>query len=102
MPEKLKRYEFELADLKGIGQKFGTTQQQFGDFLMISIPILQKWEQGECDPDGAYHNLLRLMKIEPEAVKLAVYGRMCKPCLRYGHSCCCLQSIQSGAASDIR
>ena len=33
-PEKLKRYEFEPADVKGIRQKFGMTQQQFADFLI--------------------------------------------------------------------
>lgn len=73
-PEKLKRYEFEPADVIGVRQKFGMTQQQFADFLMISIRTLQKWEQGERDPDGASHTLLRVMEKEPEAVKRALYG----------------------------
>ena len=35
---------------------------------------LQKWEQGERDPDGASHTLLRVMEKEPEAVKRALHG----------------------------
>ncbi|MBT8086212.1 MAG: helix-turn-helix domain-containing protein [Woeseia sp.] len=73
-PEKLKRYAFEPADVKGIRQNFGMTQQQFADFLMISVRTLQKWEQGERDPDGASHTLLRVMEKEPEAVKRALHG----------------------------
>ncbi len=72
-PDKPKRYEFEPADVKSIRQKFGMTQQQFADFLMISVRTLQKWEQGERDPDGASHTLLRVMEKEPEAVKRALY-----------------------------
>ena len=73
-PEKLKRYAFEPADVKGIRHKFGMTRQQFADFLMISVRTLQKWEQGERDPDGASHTLLRVMEKEPEAVKRALHG----------------------------
>jgi putative transcriptional regulator len=73
-PEKLKRYAFEPADVKSIRKKFGMTQQQFADFLMISVRTLQKWEQGERDPDGASHTLLRVMEKEPEAVKRALHG----------------------------
>ena len=73
-PEKLKRYSFEAADVRAIREKFGMTQQQFADFLMISVRTLQKWEQGERDPDGASHTLLRVMEKEPEAVKRALHG----------------------------
>ena len=72
-PENLKRYEFKPADVKGIRQNLGMTQQQFADFLMISVRTLQKWEQGERDPDGASHTLLRVIEKEPEAVKRALY-----------------------------
>ena len=50
------------------------TQQQFADFLLISVRTLQKWEQGEREPDGASHTLLRVMEKEPEAVKRALHG----------------------------
>ncbi len=73
-PKKLKRFEFAPADVKAIRGKFGMSQQQFADFLMISVRTLQKWEQGERDPDGASHTLLRVMEKEPEAVKRALYG----------------------------
>ncbi len=73
-PKKLKRYAFEPADVEGIRQKFGMTQRQFAGFLMISVHTLQKWEQGERDPYGASHTLLRVMEKEQEAVKRALYG----------------------------
>ncbi len=72
-PKKLKRYEFAPSDVKAIRHKFGMSQQQFADFLMISVRTLQKWEQGERDPDGASHTLLRVMEKEPEAVKRALH-----------------------------
>lgn len=74
-PDKLKRHKFESADVKSIRQRFGMTQQQFADFLMISVRTLQKWEQGQRYPDGASHTLLRVMEKEPEAVKRALYGQ---------------------------
>ncbi|MCH7980977.1 MAG: helix-turn-helix domain-containing protein [Proteobacteria bacterium] len=73
-PTQLKRYEFAPADVKAIRQKFSMSQQQFADFLMISVRTLQKWEQGERNPDGASHTLLRIMEKEPEAVKRALHG----------------------------
>jgi len=72
-PEELKRYDFKPADVKSIRGQYGMTQQQFADFLMISVRTLQKWEQGERRPDGASHTLLRVMEKEPEAVKRALY-----------------------------
>ena len=73
-PKKLKHYQFAPADVQAIRQKFGMSQRQFANFLMISVRTLQKWEQGERDPDGASHTLLRVMEKEPEAVKRALHG----------------------------
>ena len=72
-PEKLKRYEFTPAAVRAIREKFGMSQQQFADFLMISVRTLQKWEQGKREPDGASHTLLRVIEKEPEAVKRALH-----------------------------
>ena len=73
-PKNLKRHVFAPADVKAIRRKFGMSQQQLADFLMISVRTLQKWEQGERDPDGVSHTLLRVMEKEPEAVKRALHG----------------------------
>jgi putative transcriptional regulator len=43
------------------------------DFLMISVRTLQKWEQGQRNPDGAAHALLRVMEREPDAVLRALH-----------------------------
>ena len=72
-PESLKRYEFEPADVKAIRARFGMSQKQFADFLMISVRTLQKWEQGKRNPDGASHTLLRVMDKEPDAVMRALH-----------------------------
>lgn len=72
-PESLKRYEFAPADVKAIRKRFGMSQQQFADFLMISVRTLQKWEQGTRFPDGAAHALLRVMEREPDAVLRALH-----------------------------
>lgn len=73
-PESLKRYEFAPADVKAVRERFGMSQHQFADFLMISVRTLQKWEQGKRNPDGAAHTLLRVMEREPEAVLRALYN----------------------------
>ena len=72
-PESLKRYRFVPADVKAIRARFGMSQKQFADFLMISVRTLQKWEQGKRNPDGASHVLLRVMDKEPEAVMRALH-----------------------------
>ena len=72
-PEKLQRRRLEPADVQAIRHQFGMTQQQFADFLLISVRTLQKWEQGERRPDGASHTLLRVMAKEPEAVRRALH-----------------------------
>jgi putative transcriptional regulator len=71
--DALKRYEFAPAHVKTIREKFGMSQSQFADFLMISVRTLQKWEQGKRNPDGASHTLLRVMEREPEAVMRALH-----------------------------
>ncbi len=73
-PGSLKRHEFAPAEVKAVRLKFGMSQKQFAEFLMISVRTLQKWEQGERKPDGASHTLLRVMEKEPEAVKRALHG----------------------------
>lgn len=72
-PASLKRYEFAPADVKAVRERFGMSQSQFADFLMISVRTLQKWEQGKRNPDGAAHTLLRVMEREPDAVLRALY-----------------------------
>jgi len=72
-PESLTRYKFAASDVRAIREKLGMTQQQFADFLMISVRTLQKWEQGTREPDGASHTLLRVLEKEPEAVKRALH-----------------------------
>jgi len=71
----LKRYEFAPADVRSIRERFGMTQRQFAEFLMISVRTLQKWEQGRRNPDGAAHTLLRVMEREPDAVLRALQDR---------------------------
>ena len=73
-PSSLERYRFAATDVKTVRERFGMTQNQFAEFLMISVRTLQKWEQGERNPDGAAHALLRIMEREPDAVLRALHG----------------------------
>ena len=72
-PSSLERYRFATTDVKTVRERFGMTQNQFAEFLMISVRTLQKWEQGERNPDGAAHALLRIMEREPDAVLRALH-----------------------------
>jgi putative transcriptional regulator len=72
-PGSLKRYEFAPADVKSIREQFDMLQKRFADFLMISVRTLRKWEQGQRNPDGAAHALLRVMEREPDAVLRALH-----------------------------
>jgi len=74
-PESLVQRKFSLANVKLARERYGMTQQQFADFLMISVRTLQKWEQGKRSPAGAAHALLRVMEREPDAVLRALHDR---------------------------
>ena len=73
-PADLKRTRLSPLDVRAIRQTFRMSQTQFAAFLCISVRTLQKWEQGQRQPDGAAHTLLRIMKKEPEAVMRALHG----------------------------
>mgnify|MGYP001131832163 CR=1 FL=1 len=72
-PKALVRYKFAPANVRSARKRFGMTQGQFAEFLMISVRTLQKWEQGKRFPDGAAHALLRVMEREPDAVLRALH-----------------------------
>ena len=74
-PASLVRHQLAPANVKSIRERFGMTQKQFADFLVISVRTLQKWEQGKRNPDGAAHTLLRVMEREPDAVLRALHDR---------------------------
>ncbi len=74
-PETLKRSKLGPLDVKAIRERFGMSQSQFSMFLCISPRTLQKWEQGQRNPDGAAITLLRVMQREPEAVMRALHGQ---------------------------
>ena len=73
-PETLNRAKLGPLDVKAIRARFKMSQSQFAAFLHISIRTLQKWEQGQRNPDGAANTLLRIMQKEPEAVMRALHG----------------------------
>ena len=72
-PQMLRRTKLGPLDMKAIRDRFGMTQSQFAAFLCISARTLQKWEQGQRNPDGAANTLLRIMQKEPEAVMRALH-----------------------------
>jgi len=72
-PETLQRTNLGPLDVKAIRERFNMSQSQFSAFLCISVRTLQKWEQGQRNPDGATITLLRIMEKEPEAVMRALH-----------------------------
>lgn len=67
--------EVEVApsDVRALRDKLEMTQQEFADFLGISVHTLGKWERGERTPEGPARVLLKIVEREPEAVLRALH-----------------------------
>lgn len=65
--------EEESPDVRQLRNRLEMTQQQFADFLDISVHTLGKWERGERTPEGPARVLLRIVDREPEAVLRALH-----------------------------
>ena len=79
---RVTRVEVETPDVKAMRQRMEMTQQEFADFLGISVHTLGKWERGERQPEGAARVLLTIVEHEPEAVLRALHQNSDRPELR--------------------
>ena len=79
---RVTQVEVETPDIKAIRQRMKMTQQEFADFLGLSVHTLGKWERGERQPEGAARVLLTIVEHEPEAVLRALHEKNGRPELR--------------------
>lgn len=59
-------------DVKAIRLKLHLTRRQFADRYGFSIRTLEKWEQGQREPDGAARAYLVVIARNHKAVELAL------------------------------
>lgn len=71
-PDALPRRELSAPDVKTVREQFGLSQSQMAAFLNVSKRTLENWEQGRRNPTGPARTLLRIMELEPGAVKRAL------------------------------
>ena len=71
-PDALPRRELSAPDVKAVREQFGLSQSQMAAFLNVSKRTLANWEQGRRTPTGPAQTLLRIMELEPGAVRRAL------------------------------
>ena len=71
-PDALRQRELSVPDVKTVRKQFGLSQSQMAAFLNVSKRTLENWEQGRRNPTGPARTLLRVMELEPRAVKRAL------------------------------
>ncbi len=71
-PDALPRRELSAPDVKAVREQFGLSQSQMAAFLNVSKRTLENWEQGRRTPTGPAQTLLRIMELEPGAVRRAL------------------------------
>ena len=59
-------------DVRAARLKLGMTQPAFSECFGVALPTLRKWEQGVRRPDQSARVLLRVIEVEPDAVKRAL------------------------------
>ena len=71
-PDALPQRELSAPDVKAVREQFGLSQSQMAAFLNVSKRTLENWEQGRRNPTGPARTLLRIMELEPGAVRRAL------------------------------
>jgi putative transcriptional regulator len=60
------------SDVAQIRQKLKLNQEEFADFMGVSIKTLQNWEQNRREPQGPARSLLRVAQKAPAAILKAL------------------------------
>ena len=72
-PEQLARSK-RVVDVRMIREKFDLTQEQFARRFGLQLEIVRGWEDRTLVPDAVARTLLRVIWMEPEAVRRVVAG----------------------------
>lgn len=62
----------DAADVRGIRDQLGATQEDFALMIGVSVATLRNWEQGRRVPEGPAQALLRVAAANPKAVIAAL------------------------------
>jgi len=71
---KLRTFTVELpraADVPAIRKELGLSQEQFAQFMGVSVSTLRNWEQERREPRGPARSLLLVAAKQPQAVREA-------------------------------
>lgn len=60
------------CDVSKIRHQLHLCQEDFADFMGVSVRTLQNWEQHRREPQGAARSLLRVAQKSPEAILKAL------------------------------
>lgn len=60
---------------KIIRRALGLTQEEFAARFQIPLGTLRDWEQGAAEPDQAARAYLKVIAVDPEAVRKALQAR---------------------------
>ena len=76
---KLKTFSVDLpraANVPAIRKELGLSQQQFAQFMGVSVSTLRNWEQERREPQGPARALLLVAAKQPQAVREAFKSAM--------------------------
>jgi putative transcriptional regulator len=62
----------EAVDVRGLRRGLKLSQEQFAQTFGLPKRTIQDWEQGRRQPEGAARVLLKVIALEPDAVKRAL------------------------------
>jgi putative transcriptional regulator len=62
------------ADVCAIRKQLGLSQEQFANFMGVSVATLRNWEQARREPHGPARALLLVAAKQPRAVRQAFKG----------------------------
>ena len=68
------RVQVPIPNVRALRNKLGMTQEEFADTFGVSAGTVRNWEQGRRTPEGAARVLMRVIALEPDAVKRALAG----------------------------
>jgi len=72
--EASRRFELAAPDVKAVREQTGLTQQEFAQFMRVSIKTLKNWEQRRRNPTGPAAALLKIVATAPEVAVKSLYS----------------------------
>jgi putative transcriptional regulator len=71
-PSQFRVHVPDHVDVRAVRRKVGMSQDEFARHFGVSKRTIQDWEQLRRKPEGAARAFLRVIELEPEAVRRAL------------------------------